>query len=71
MGFGAGMAYAECEFDFQHPDLLHGKFVKVRVDNSTLVYLTDFPTLQDPLPAAATAASTSSSAPAQQQQQTA
>jgi len=28
LGFGSGMAYATCEFDFLHPDLIHGRFVK-------------------------------------------
>ena len=30
-GFGAGKAYAESAYDFTHPDLLHGRFVQVRV----------------------------------------
>lgn len=29
LGFGAGRAYGECEMDFLHPDLLHGKLLKV------------------------------------------
>eukprot|EP00056_Hartaetosiga_gracilis_P022952 m.34158 g.34158 ORF g.34158 m.34158 type:complete len:94 (+) comp9909_c1_seq1:1205-1486(+) len=26
-GFGAGMAYSSCQFDFLHPDLIHGKII--------------------------------------------
>eukprot|EP00043_Microstomoeca_roanoka_P006090 m.60161 g.60161 ORF g.60161 m.60161 type:complete len:93 (-) comp13266_c0_seq1:292-570(-) len=27
MGFGAGMGYAQCQFGFLHPDMVHGRIV--------------------------------------------